>query len=37
MPGLARSTLANGSSMVIYEWTHTSLSEHFAVGRKDVT
>lgn len=37
MPGLARSTIANGSSMVVYEWVHTTLSRTFGVGRKDMT
>jgi len=37
MPGLARSTLANGLSMVVYEMAHTALSERFHVERKDVT
>jgi hypothetical protein len=37
VPGLARSSLANGCSMVIYEAVHTRLSGAFGVDRKDVT
>jgi hypothetical protein len=37
LPGLARSTIANGTSMVVYEATHVALSQHYRVGRKDVT
>ena len=37
LPGLGRSTIANGSSMVVYEMTHVALSEYYRVGRKDVT
>ena len=37
LPGLARSTIANGCSMVVYEFVHTWLSNEFHVGRKDVT
>lgn len=37
LPGLARSTIANGTSMVVYEMTHVALSQHYRVGRKDVT
>lgn len=36
LPGLARSTIANGSSMVVYEAVHASLSEFFQVSRKDL-
>ena len=35
-PGLFRSTLANGTSMVVYEFVHSKLSEHFGVTRKDL-
>jgi solute carrier family 25 (mitochondrial carnitine/acylcarnitine transporter), member 20/29 len=37
LPGLARSTIANGCSMVIYELVHTKLSTMAGVGRKDLT
>ena len=37
LPGLVRSTIANGSSMVIYELTIKYLSTTLQVGRKDVT
>ena len=37
VPGLARSSLANGCSMVVYEAVHTRLSGAFGVNRKDVT
>ena len=37
LPGLARSTIANGLSMVVYEMTHVALSKYYGVGRKDVT
>jgi len=36
MPGLVRSTLANGSSMVVYEMVHNFLSNRFHVDRKDL-
>jgi|TARA_B110000211_G_C14017243_1_gene525928 solute carrier family 25 carnitine/acylcarnitine transporter 20/29 len=36
-PGLARSTIANGCSMVIYEFVHTTLSKMYDVKRKDMT
>lgn len=36
LPGLLRSTLANGSSMVVYEYVHSNLSIMFGVGRKDM-
>ena len=36
VPGLMRSTIANGTSMVIYEKVHSSLSDFFGVGRKDM-
>ena len=37
VPGLARSTVANGCSMVVYEAVHTRLSRAFGVDRRDVT
>lgn len=37
IPGLVRSTIANGSSMVIYEFVHTSLSQKFNLQRRDIT
>ena len=37
VPGLARSTVANGCSMVVYEWVHTTLSSQLGVERKDMT
>ncbi len=36
VPALFRSTIANGTSMVVYEFVHSSLSEVFAVTRKDM-
>lgn len=36
IPGLVRSTVANGSSMVVYENVHTFLSNMFQVDRKDM-
>jgi hypothetical protein len=36
LPGLARSTIANGSSMVVYETVHALLSDFFQVSRKDL-
>jgi len=36
MPGLVRSSLANGSSMVVYEAVHKNLSNFFGVSRKDM-
>jgi solute carrier family 25 carnitine/acylcarnitine transporter 20/29 len=36
-PGLARSTIANGCSMVIYELVHKKLSAMVNVDRKDMT
>lgn len=36
LPGLARSTIANGSSMVVYETVHALLSDIFQVSRKDL-
>ena len=37
VPGLARSTIANGCSMVVYEYVHTTLSARAGVERKDLT
>lgn len=37
LPGLFRSTIANGSSMVVYEYVHTTLTTHFQLQRKDMT
>lgn len=34
IPGLIRSSIANGSSMVVYEMVESSLSEHFGVQRR---
>ena len=36
LPGLIRSTLANGASMVAYEWTQTTCTRYFDVERKDI-
>ena len=36
IPGLIRSTIANGSSMVVYEFVHTNLSRLCGVERKDL-
>jgi len=36
IPGLFRSTIANGTSMVVYEFVHSHLSKIFAVERKDM-
>lgn len=36
VPGLTRSTIANGSSMVVYEAVHSHLTEYFQVSRKDL-
>lgn len=36
VPGLVRSTLANGSSMVVYESVQGRLAEYFGVVRKDM-
>jgi solute carrier family 25 carnitine/acylcarnitine transporter 20/29 len=35
-PGLIRSSLANGTSMVVYETVHSNLSNYFEVQRKDM-
>eukprot|EP00934_Nitzschia_sp_Nitz4_P002227 Nitzschia sp. Nitz4//scaffold5_size260463//194473//195367//NITZ4_001008-RA/size260463-augustus-gene-0.19-mRNA-1//1//CDS//3329555418//2227//frame0 len=37
VPGLLRSSIANGSSMVVYEWVHTTLTQKFNLERKDIT
>lgn len=37
VPGLVRSSIANGSSMVIYEQVHTALTEKFGLERRDMT
>lgn len=37
LPGLFRSTVANGSSMVIYEKVHTGLTNYLDLERKDMT
>lgn len=37
VPGLLRSSLANGSSMVVYEWVQTSLTKHLKLERRDMT
>ncbi|CAJ1953684.1 unnamed protein product [Cylindrotheca closterium] len=37
LPGLFRSTIANGSSMVVYELVHTNLTRTFQLERKDMT
>ena len=36
IPGLMRSTIANGCSMVVYEFVHTNLSRLCGVARKDL-
>lgn len=36
LPGLMRSSVANGTSMVVYEAVHSYLSNYFQVQRKDV-
>lgn len=37
VPGLIRSTIANGSSMVVYEYVQTTLTNMFQLERKDMT
>lgn len=37
VPGLVRSSFANGSSMVVYETVHTTLSRQFDLKRRDMT
>jgi solute carrier family 25 carnitine/acylcarnitine transporter 20/29 len=36
VPGLVRSTIANGTSMVMYEWVHRTLTKELGVTRKDM-
>lgn len=36
VPGLLRSTIANGSSMVVYETVQSEMSNYFGVQRKDM-
>lgn len=36
VPGLIRSSIANGSSMVVYEIVEASLSDHFGLQRKSI-
>ena len=36
VPGLVRSTIANGSSMVMYEYVLTTLTKKFDLERKDM-
>lgn len=36
VPALIRSTIANGTSMVVYEFVHSKLSNTFSVTRKDM-
>ena len=35
LPGIVRSTLANGASMVAYEWVQSTLTRYFRVERND--
>jgi len=37
VPGLIRSTISNGSSMVVYEYVHVHLSQIAGVSRRDMT
>ena len=37
VPGLLRSTLANGSSMVVYEAVLSTLTKQFGLQRRDMT
>ena len=37
MPGLVRSSIANGSSMVVYESVHMNLTQRMGLERKDMT
>ena len=37
VPGLVRSSIANGSSMVVYELVHSTLTERFGLERRDMT
>lgn len=36
LPGLVRSTIANGSSMVVYEWVQRTLTKHLGLERRDM-
>lgn len=36
VPGLIRSSIANGSSMVVYELVQTTLTQQFGLERKDM-
>ncbi len=36
LPGLLRSTISNGTSMVVYEYVHSNLSIFFGVDRRDM-
>ena len=36
LPGLLRSTVANGVGMAVYEWVQTTLTEALALERKDM-
>jgi solute carrier family 25 (mitochondrial carnitine/acylcarnitine transporter), member 20/29 len=37
VPGLVRSSISNGSSMVVYEFVHSSLTNHLQLERRDMT
>jgi hypothetical protein len=37
VPGLVRSSISNGSSMVIYEFVHTTLTNRLQLERRDMT
>ena len=37
IPGLARSSIANGSSMAVYEFVHLRLTEWTGAERRDMT
>lgn len=37
VPGLVRSSVANGSSMVVYETVLSTLTEEFGLQRRDMT
>lgn len=36
VPGILRSSIANGSSMVVYEYVQTTLTQHFDLERRDM-
>ena len=36
VPGLVRSSIANGSSMVVYEWVQTTLTQQLGLQRRDM-